>query len=94
MKLAAEVYRCTEGFPKHEVYGLTSQIRRASVSVPSNIAEGKGHRSEREFSHYLYHARGSLFELETQLLLASSYNTFQMLILLCCRSRLRRWHAA
>ena len=70
MKLAAEVYRCTEGFPKHEVYGLTSQIRRASVSVPSNIAEGKGHRSEREFLHYLFHARGSLFELETQLLLA------------------------
>ena len=70
MKLSAEVYRCTESFPRHEVYGLTSQIRRASVSVPSNIAEGKGHRSEREFLHYLFHARGSLFELETQLLLA------------------------
>lgn len=70
MRLAAEVYRFTEGLPKHELYGLTSQIRRAAVSVPSNIAEGKGHRSVREFLHYLFHARGSLFELETQLLLA------------------------
>jgi four helix bundle protein len=70
MKLAGEVYRCTESLPKHELYGLTSQIRRAAVSVASNIAEGKGHRSDREFVHFLYHARGSLFELETQLLLA------------------------
>ena len=70
MKLAGEVYRCTESFPKQELYGLTSQIRRAAVSVASNIAEGKGHRSDREFLHFLFHARGSLFELETQLLLA------------------------
>lgn len=69
MKLAGEVYSCTESFPKHELYGLTSQIRRAAVSVASNIAEGKGHRSDREFLHFLFHARGSLFELETQLLL-------------------------
>lgn len=70
MALAAEGYGITERFPKHEMYGLTSQIRRAVISVPSNIAEGKGHRSDKEFLHYLYHARGSLFELETQILLA------------------------
>ncbi len=70
MSLAAHVYRATEKFPKHELYGLVSQIRRAGVSVASNIAEGKGHRSDREFLHFLFHARGSLFELETQLLLA------------------------
>ena len=70
MALAAHVYRSTEKFPKHELYGLVSQTRRAAVSVASNIAEGKGHRSNREFLHFLYHARGSLFELETQILLA------------------------
>ena len=70
MKLAAEIYRGTANFPKHELYGLTQQIRRAAVSVPSNIAEGKGHRSDREFVHFLFHARGSLLELQTQLQIA------------------------
>lgn len=70
MKLAADIYRNTAGFPRHELYGLSQQIRRAAVSVPSNIAEGKGHRSDREFSHFLFHARGSLLELQTQLLIA------------------------
>jgi len=70
MTLAAHVYRVTDKFPKHELYGLVSQIRRAAVSVASNIAEGKGHRSDKEFLHFLFHARGSLFELETQILLA------------------------
>jgi len=70
MVLARYVYRLTEKFPKHELYGLVSQIRRAAVSVPSNIAEGKGHRSDKEFLHFLFHARGSLFEVETQILLA------------------------
>jgi four helix bundle protein len=70
MKLTTEIYRGTAGFPKHEVYGLSQQMRRAAVSIPSNIAEGKGHRSDREFSHFLLHARGSLLELETQLLIA------------------------
>jgi len=70
MKLVVDVYRETADFPKHEVYGLMQQMRRAAVSVPSNIAEGKGHRSNREFSHFLFHARGSLLELQTQLMVA------------------------
>jgi four helix bundle protein len=60
MKLVGEIYRCTERLPKHELYGLISQIRRAAISVASNIAEGKGHRSNREFVHFPYHAPGSL----------------------------------
>ena len=53
MKLAREVYRDTTDFPKHELYGLTQQIRRAAVSVSSNVAEGKGRHSDREFAHFL-----------------------------------------
>ena len=70
MSLTVNVYRATERFPKHELYGLTSQIRRAAVSVPCNIAEGKGRHTDREFSAALFHARGSLLELETQIELA------------------------
>ncbi len=70
MDLTVEIYRITSGFPKHEIYGLTSQMRRAAVSVPSNIAEGKGHRSDPEFVRFLFHARGSLLELQTQLRIA------------------------
>jgi four helix bundle protein len=70
MKLTAAIYRTTASFPKHELYGLSQQVRRAAVSVPSNIAEGKGHRSDKEFVHFLLHARGSLLELQTQLLIA------------------------
>src|ERR1700682_2102207 len=70
MNLTVELYRVTSGFPRHEIYGLTSQRRRAAVSVPSNIAEGKGHRSDPEFVRFLFHAGGSLLELQTQLLLA------------------------
>jgi four helix bundle protein len=61
--LTLEIYQVTASFPKHEIYGLSSQMRRAAVSVPSNIAEGKGHSSDREFVHFLLHARGSLLEL-------------------------------
>ena len=74
MDLVVEIYRATEGFPKHELYGLTSQIRRAAVSVPSNIAEGQAHYSKPEFRHFLRHARGSLAEVETQLLIARRLN--------------------
>ena len=70
LKLTGEIYKCTTNFPKHEIYGLSQQIRRAAVSVPSNIAEGKGHYSDKEFTHFLFHARGSLFELHTQLMIA------------------------
>ena len=70
MELTAGIYRGTTNFPKHERYGLSQQIRRAAVSVPSNIAEGKGHRSDKEFAQFLFHARGSLLELQTQLLIA------------------------
>jgi len=70
MKFAVDVYRATAGFPRHELYGLSQQLRRAAVSVPSNIAEGKGHRSDREFGHFLLHARGSLLEVQTQVMIA------------------------
>jgi len=70
MKLTTEIYKCTSEFPKHELYGLSQQIRRVAVSVPSNIAEGKGHRSNKEFVRFLLHAKGSLLEIQTQLLIA------------------------
>ncbi len=70
MRLTAEIYKATVAFPRHELYGLSQQIRGAAVSVPSNIAEGKGHRSDKEFVHFLLHARGSLLELQTQVLIA------------------------
>ena len=70
MKLASGIYRVTANFPKHELYGLSQQMRRAAVSVPSNIAEGKGHRSDKGFVNFLFHARGSLLELETRVEIA------------------------
>ena len=69
--LTLEIYRATAIFPKHEIYGLSQQVRRAAVSVASNIAEGKGHRSNKEFVRFLFYARGSLLEARTQLLIAS-----------------------
>jgi four helix bundle protein len=70
MCLAEEVYRLSGQFPKHEIYGLASQLQRAAVSIPSNIAEGQARNSSKEFHHFLGIARGSLAELETQLMLA------------------------
>ena len=70
MRLVGSVYELSRRFPKEEVYGLTSQVRRAAVSVPSNIAEGQGRDSTREFLHHLSIAYGSLMEVETQVLIA------------------------
>jgi four helix bundle protein len=68
--LTLAIYRETKHFPHEEMYGLTNQMRRAAVSVTSNIAEGKGKSSDRDFAVFLCHARGSLHELETQFLIA------------------------
>jgi four helix bundle protein len=70
MDLVSLVYQFTESFPQKEVFGLTNQLRRAAVSIPSNIAEGQGRNTNRDFRHYLSMARGSLQEVETQLELA------------------------
>lgn len=69
--LVKEVYLLTRKFPKDEVYGLMSQMRRCAVSIPSNIAEGYGRQFKKETVQFLHIARGSLFELETQLFIAS-----------------------
>ena len=70
MDFVAEVYQVTRSFPKDEQYGITSQLRRAAVSVPSNIAEGQGRQTTGEFRQFLGQARGSLLETETQILLS------------------------
>lgn len=68
------IYRLTGKFPKSEIYGITSQIRRSAVSIPSNIAEGAGRTSKKEFSHFLSISLGSLAELETQLIISDNLN--------------------
>lgn len=70
MRLVKQVYQVTASFPKAEIYGLTSQMRRAAVSIPSNISEGAARYGDKEFLQFLYIARGSLSELETQILIA------------------------
>ncbi|MEJ2069149.1 MAG: four helix bundle protein [Syntrophobacterales bacterium] len=71
LDLVKEIYRVTQEFPKEEIFGLTSQLRRAAVSVPSNIAEGQGRLTEKEFRQFLGNARGSLAEVETQIIIAN-----------------------
>ncbi len=73
MEVAREIHRATASFPKSETYGLTSQMRRAAVSVPSNIAEGFARRSKRELARFLSIAHGSIAELETQITLALDF---------------------
>jgi four helix bundle protein len=77
MRLVSEIYAATQGFPSEERYGLTNQLRRAAVSVPSNIAEGQARFSQKEFHHFLSQARGSLVEIETQLLIARELKYLQ-----------------
>jgi four helix bundle protein len=72
MALAEKIYRLTSDFPKEEMYGLTSQIRRSAVSIPSNIAEGSARNGTKEFIQFLYIALGSVAELETQLILSKN----------------------
>ncbi len=74
MDLAVFAYQLTGYFPKEEKYGLISQIQRCAVSVPSNVAEGSGRVSKKEFQHFISIAMGSCFELETQLILAFRFN--------------------
>ncbi|MFW5990304.1 MAG: four helix bundle protein [Campylobacterales bacterium] len=74
MELAKQVYLKTKNFPKEELYGLTSQIRRCAVSIPSNIAEGRGRQSNKEFVRFLQISLGSLYELQTQQELALEFD--------------------
>lgn len=72
--LAVEVYRITENLPKEERYGLISQINRSVISIPSNIAEGAGRNTNKDFNNFLGMAQGSSFELETQLIISNRLN--------------------
>ena len=71
IELVIAIYKNNEHFPKEERYGLTSQIRRAAVSIPANIAEGAGRHSRKEFAHFLSNSQGSASELETELIIAN-----------------------
>ncbi len=77
IKLAKEIYQITSQFPKHERYGLVSQLRRAAVSVPSNIAEGQARRKPNDFIRFLHISLGSLAELDTQVILANEFRYIQ-----------------
>jgi len=74
LELVTQLYELTKRFPKDEIYGLTSQIRRSAVSIPANIAEGAARSSKKEFIQFLYIALGSLSELETELIIAKNLN--------------------
>ncbi|HJT19094.1 MAG TPA: four helix bundle protein [Nitrospira sp.] len=90
MDLAAETYSITNRFPREELFGLVSQIRRAAVSIPSNIAEGAARNSRKEYIQFLYVALGSVAELETQLLLALRLKLFSSIDVLERVERVRQ----
>ena len=72
VSLVTSIYEVTKTFPKDEIYGITNQIRRSAVSIPSNIAEGSARKGEKEFIQFLYISLGSIAELETQLIIANN----------------------
>ena len=87
MEFTVKIYRVTQKFPPHELYGVSSQLRRAAVSIASNIAEGKGRSSDKELLQFLSRARGSLCEIQTQRRLRNSSATWQQLTAATCFSK-------
>ncbi len=77
VELCVKIYEISKAFPKEELYGITSQIRRSAVSIPSNIAEGSGRKTVNDFSHFLDISLGSCCELSTQLLISCNLNFFK-----------------
>jgi four helix bundle protein len=77
MTLVTEIYRLTKTFPKEEIYGLTNQLRRSAISIPSNLAEGCGRNFRKELHHFTGQARGSLLEVETQMQIAANLGYLQ-----------------
>jgi len=90
IEFVAEIYKLTSRFPKDELYGLVSQMRRAAVSIPSNIAEGQGRRNAKEFIQFLYIAKGSLAEIETQLIICERLGLISDLTALTDRMKVLR----
>ena len=89
MQLVEDVYKVSANFPKQEIYGLTSQMRRAAVSVPSNLSEGAARNGDKEFINFLGISLGSLAEVETQLIIASRLGYADVSVLLTLVSRVR-----
>jgi len=85
--LVTDIYKITKDFPSDEKYGLTSQIRRSAVSIPSNIAEGAGRNHDKEFIQFLYIALGSLSELETQMIISCNLGFIKQEILDECNEK-------